>query len=97
MEKGLIIKPTQSLQLGLYTDDIFSGLGNMEESTDPICTKLRRGFIIMISKVPLIWKSKHQTETALSTMESEYIALSTSMQKLISMRDLFNKVRNIQL
>ena len=45
------------------------------------------------SSVPLIWKSKLESEIALSTMESEYIALSMSMRELVFMWALFDKVR----
>ena len=57
--------------------------------------KSRTDFIVMIGNVPLVWKSKLQTEIALSTMESKYIALSTSMQELVFVKDLFEEVREI--
>ena len=49
----------------------------------------------MIGNVPLIWKSKLMTEIALSTIESEYIALSMSMRELVVMKALFDEVRKI--
>ena len=39
-----------------------------------------------------MWKSKLQTETALSTMEAEYIALSMAMKELLSLKELIIEV-----
>ena len=41
---------------------------------------------------PVIWASKLQTEVALSTMEAEYIALSTAMRALLPMRRLHSSI-----
>ena len=46
---------------------------------------------------PLLWTSKLQTMTALSTMEAEYIALSTSMRELISTRSILQEIGSITL
>ena len=83
--KGLVIKPTQNLRIDLYA-------WNSKNPCDPICTSSWTGFIITIGGVPLVWKSKLQTKTALSSMESEYIALSTSMGDLFSLKELIVKV-----
>ena len=91
-EEGLVIKPTQNLRIDLYADADFAGLWNSEDPCDPICTRSRTGFIITIGGIPLVWKSKLQTETALSTMESEYIALSMSMRDLVSIKELMYEV-----
>ena len=97
-EKGLIIKPTKKLHMDLYADADFAGLWNQEEAIDPISAKSRTGILLTLGNVPLLWKSKLQTETALSTMESEYIALSQGMRELVSMRSLFDEVsRNLQI
>ena len=94
-DTGLVIKPTEQLQLDLYADSDFAGLWNLEEPTDPICTRSRTGYIVTIGNVPLVRKSKLQTETALSTMESKYIALSTSMRELVFLRALLDEVKVI--
>ena len=39
-------------------------------------------------KCPLTWTSKLQPQIALSTMESEYIALSTAMRELIAVKQI---------
>ncbi|KAL7537222.1 hypothetical protein ACHAXR_009343 [Thalassiosira sp. AJA248-18] len=52
--------------------------------TDPSCVKSRTGFIITVARCPVLWVSKLQTETALSTMEAEIIALAHSCRELFS-------------
>lgn len=41
------------------------------------------GFIIMFGNVPFFWKSQKQKCIALSSMESEFIALTDSIKELI--------------
>ena len=58
------------------------------KSTDPACGKSRSGFVIVYAGVPVMWQSKLQTETALSTMEVEIIALAACMRELIPIMDM---------
>jgi hypothetical protein len=46
----------------------------------------------MIGGCPVMWTSKLQTEIALSTMEAEYIALSTAMKELLPMKFLVHEL-----
>ena len=48
--------------------------------------------MILVAKCPVLWVSKMQTETALSTMMAEYIALSTGMRDLIVLKRLAEEV-----
>jgi hypothetical protein len=43
----------------------------------------------MLGNSPVLWASKMLTEIALSTMESEYIALSTALRSLLPLKILF--------
>lgn len=54
--------------------------------------KSRTGYIIRIDDCPVVFASKKQGETALSTTESEYIALSTAMRELIWVRRLAEEI-----
>jgi len=49
----------------------------------------------MYANCPVLWASKLQTEIALSTVEAEYIALSTSLRELIPMRTLLLELKEI--
>ena len=86
--KGLILNPTGSLHIDCMVDADFAGLWNREDDQDPHCVKSRTGFVILLGGCPVIWTSKLQTEIAMSTMEAEYIALSTACRDLIPLRDL---------
>ena len=46
----------------------------------------------MLCGCPLVWCSKLQPLISLSTMEAEYIALSTSMRELVPLRELVTEL-----
>jgi hypothetical protein len=91
-DKGLILQPSPTIGVDCYVDADFAGLYGSEDAQDPICSKSRTGCVITLANCPLVWASKLQTETALSTMESEYVALSTAMRELIPIRRLVTLV-----
>ena len=74
--------------MNAYPDAYFVGMYGHEKPTDPACAKSRTGFVIMFAGVPISWQSKLQTETALSTMEAEVIALAACMRDLIPIIDM---------
>ena len=92
MTQGLIIRPTSSLQLDVYVDSDFAGLWRSEDSQDPVCVKSGTGFVILLAACPLLWQSKLHGQVALSTMEAEYIALSTSLRSLLPLKTLVAEV-----
>ena len=55
----------------------------------------RSGFIIFYAGCPIHWVSKLQTEIALSTTESEYIALSQSMRDVIPLMNLLKEFEQV--
>ena len=59
-----------------------------ENPSDPACARSCSGAVIAFSGVPVLWQSKHQTETALSTMEAEVNALAACMRELIPIMDM---------
>ena len=59
-----------------------------ESSSDPSCVKSRTGFVITVANCPVLWQSKLQTETALSTMEAEVVALAHSCRELFPIMDM---------
>lgn len=68
--------PLGLLKIDTYPDADFAGLHGYKKSNDPGCAKSRTGFLITVSDCPMVWVSKFQTETAMSTMEAEIIALA---------------------
>jgi len=49
----------------------------------------------MFAGCPITWQSKLQTEIALSTTESEYIALSTAMREVIPFLNLLKEISGV--
>ena len=63
-------------KLDAYPDADISGIYIHEKPTDPECVKRRTIFIIPFVICPVLWVSKLQTETSLSTIEAEIIAMA---------------------
>ena len=63
-----------------YVGADFTGIRNLENNKDPVSSISRTGFVIFVGNFPVIWQSKLQGETALSTTEAEIVALSMSMR-----------------
>ena len=55
---------------------------------DLTSTKLRISYFIICQGCQVWWVSKIQTQCALSTMESKYLALSQVMQDLIPVKEI---------
>ena len=86
--KGLILNPTNHLKIDCYVNANFAGTWGAKDPNNPNCVKSRTGFVFMLAGCPCIWFSKLQTEIALSTMQAEYVALSTAMRHLLPFRRL---------
>jgi len=96
-DQGMKFRPTQHLSVNCYVDADFAGLWGSEHDQDPISVKSRTGYLITFMGCPLLWVSKLQTQIALSTMESEYIALSQSMRDLIAIREVLKEIHKLVL
>ena len=88
----MIINLTRELVIDAYPDADFSGMYGYEKPTDPACAKSCTGFVIVFAGVPVMWQSKPQNETALSTMEAEIISLATCMRELIPIMDMVQEL-----
>ena len=75
-----------------HADADFAGLWVHENTEDPICASSRTRFVVTFSNCPLLWVSKLQTEIALSTLHSEYVALSHSVRALLPLKILIKEV-----
>ena len=88
-DRGLILNPSSNVyKLRFYPDADFSGMYEHEIPTDPDCVKSRTGFVITFAGCPVYWESKFQTETVLSTMESEINSLDHSCRELLPIIDI---------
>jgi hypothetical protein len=91
-DKGLILKPTTDLSLDMYVDADFAGRWHKEyaELRDSVLS--RTGYVITFCGCPVTRSSKLQTEIALSTTESEYIALSTATHDILPLRRILQDI-----
>ena len=83
VDQGLIMTPSSDPRIDCYPDADFAGLYGHENSQDPHCARSRTGYVILAFGCPVVWRSNLQTEIALSTMEAEYVALSTACKDLV--------------
>jgi len=90
--RGLILHPSKDFRLDMYVDADFAGLWHQQHSAMRECVLSCTGYIITYCNCPIHWVSKLQTEIALSTTESEYIALSMATRDLLPLRRLLQEI-----
>ncbi len=90
--KGMIIKPNHVDTLGCYVNSDFAGNYNTFLDQDPTSPESRSGYVILFQGCPILRVSKMQTQCALSTMESQYLALSQAMGDLIPLQEMIKEV-----
>ena len=93
--KGLVLKPSKQLTVDCFVDADFAGQWNVEDPDDLLFVKSRTGYVLLVGNCPVKWVSKLQSEISVSTMEAEYISLSTAMRDLIPLRTLVDEVKDL--
>ena len=92
-DRGIIMQPSGN-DFEVAVDSDFAGNWNRDTAADDIMTaKSRSGHVVMYSGCPVLWSSKMQTEIALSTTESEYIACSNALRDVIPLMDFVDEIR----
>ena len=66
-----------------------------EKPTDPSCVKSCSGFDITFADVSILWQSKLQIETALSTMNAEIIAFAACCRELLPIIDMVESLTGL--
>ena len=94
-DKGLIFRPTGDWKVDCYVDADFCGLWGSEDPDDPVVAKSRTGYIIMLAGCPLLVRSVLQSETSVSTMMAEYVALSTAMRDMLPLKRLVETISKV--
>jgi hypothetical protein len=92
MDKGLIMTPSDDPRVDCYPDADFAGLYGHEDVQDPHCARSRTGYVITAFGCPVLWRSKLQTEIALSTMEAEYVAISAACKDLFPVVNMIKEL-----
>ena len=69
---------SSQLKIDCYPDEGFAEMYGYESSSDQPFIKSRTGFVITVVSCPVLWQSKLQTETGLSSRDGEVAALDHS-------------------
>jgi len=64
INKGMILRPTSSMDINAYVDADFAGLYGQEPDDNVQAAQSRTGYVITIAKCPMLWKSQLQSEVA---------------------------------
>ena len=97
-DKGLIINPNKDQKMEVWTDADFAGnylKENPHIDVDSMTSKSQSGYVITFAGTPLVWSLKMQTETALSTTEAEYIAMSSALREAIHLIRLIEEAESM--
>ena len=84
----LVFNPSNKLMVDCYSDADFAGLWIHEYPQDPICTRGRTVFVVNFANCHILCMSILQTDIALSTLPSEYVAFSHSVRALLTLKSL---------
>ena len=95
LDKGIVLRPNPDDGIKCYVDADFAGGYCESTKDDPISVYSRTGYVIFYFGCPVLWVSKMQSEISLSTVEAEYVALSTSMRDLIPFIDQVNELTDV--
>ena len=91
-DKGIIFRPDLSRGFKCFVDAGFASGWTDGDHDCPESVLSRTGYIIMYAGCPITSGSKLQTEIALNTTESEYIAMSTAMREEITFLGLMEEI-----
>ena len=80
------------LSLGCYVDAYFGGLWGVEDANDPISSKPRNGYILLLDNCLILLVSKLQTLISFSTLEYEYVSLSESLIDILPLRSFLKEL-----
>jgi hypothetical protein len=93
--QGIIYRPHSSKGIEVYSDANFAGGWDPVDAMNANTIYSRTRYVIRYAGCPFYWQSKLQTEIALSTAESKYIALSQALRETLSMTNLMKKINVI--
>ena len=94
-DRGMIFRPSLDWKVDCYVDADFCGLWGSEDPEDPVVAKSRTGYVILLAGCPLLWKSSLQTETSVSTMMAEHVALSSAMRDMLPLKRLVKAIAKV--
>ncbi len=82
------MKPSEKLmKIDSFPDANLAGMYGHKAMDDPLCVKSITGYKFLVANIPVMWQSKLQSETALSTMEAKNITINHSCCKIFPITD----------
>ena len=92
-DEGIILSPNSEKDLEVYVDASFAGNWDVEDSSwDMDTARSRTGYVILYAACPVLWTSKLQGEIALSTTESEYLAISAATREVLPIVEMIKEM-----
>ena len=91
-DKGMIVRFTIKLELVTYVDADHAGIFGREDPRNPDSARSRSGYIIILSGLPVYWKSSLMSAICLSTLEAEYQSLSLAMKQVLGYKRLLEEL-----
>jgi len=88
------MSPKHDFHLDIYVEADFAGLWHRDYAKLREGALSRTGYVITYCGCPIHWASKLQSEIALSTTESEYIALSMATRELLPLQRLVSEIHH---
>jgi hypothetical protein len=92
-DKGIIFEPDATRGLECHVDADFAGGWTGGDHSNPEAVLSRTGFVVSYAGCRIYWRSKLQTEIALSTTKSEYMALSMAMRDILPFLNLMKEMK----
>ena len=80
-----------------FADADFAGAWDNTDPDEASNVKSRTGFLIKFANCPIFWSSKQQELTALSTIEAEYIALSSATRHVLFILHLLEDLKALHI
>jgi hypothetical protein len=95
---GICFKPHLDRGFKCSCNADFSGNWNKSfANIDPSTSKSQNGWVVFYAGCPIIWASKLQSQTALSTTEAEYIAMAMALHDIIPIMDLIEEMKECHI
>ena len=93
--RGIMFKPNRKKGLECFVDADYAGGWSKADAQNPENVLSCTGYVIFYAECPIVFISRMQTEIALSTAESEYIACSMAMRDVISLMQLMKEIDGV--
>ena len=92
---GIVYNPDTSKGLECYVDADFAGGLQEANAYDVDKVMSRTRMVIMYANCPIFWRSSLQTQIALSTVEAEYIALSSALRQVLPLMTMMEEINEV--